>query len=146
MRLLLILTLLILPVAGCKPKAQKADTTTGSQSTSYQPGAGVAQNVRKAAARTEVKNELNQIKIFIEYAYGPTGKMPPASQTYAALKQEAPSIAKMVDDKVISLVPMPQREGIWAYETAALQSSGQVLFNSSIDMMDAATLKQKLGQ
>ena len=146
MRLLLILTLLILSAAGCEPKAKKAGTPVGPQSTSYQPGAGVAQNVRKAAARTEVKNELHQTRLFIDIAFTSSGKMPTSQETYAALKQEDPKTAKMIDDKLITLVPMPQREGIWAYETAALQSSGQVLFNNNIDQMDAAELKQKLGQ
>ena len=146
MRLFLILALMLLPVAGCKKKAKKAEPETGSSSTSYQAGGGAVQNVRNAARRIEVKNELAQIRTFIEYAYSSTGKMPSAQETYAALQKEAPKIAKMIDDKIISLAPTQQREGIWAYETAALQSSGQVLSNQGIEQLDAATLKQKLGQ
>lgn len=144
MRLFLILTLLILPVAGCQKKAKKGDSEPRSSSTSYEAGAGVAQNVRKAAVRTQVKNELHQIRLFIENASVVSGKMPSPQETYAALKQEAPQIAKMIDDKVITLVVARQREGVWAYETAALESSGQVLTNSGVEQMDAADLKQKL--
>jgi hypothetical protein len=143
---------------GCKKKAKtttpttsatnRADSATGTpqpQGTNYQPGAGVVHNVAQAAKRLEVKNDLQQMRIFIENASLASGRMPSAQETYQALKKEAPKIAKLIDDRVITLNPARTREEVWAYETAALQSGGQVLTSQGVEQMDAETLKQRLG-
>jgi hypothetical protein len=142
---------------GCQKKAKTTKTTSATnsatnadapqpQGTNYQPGAGVVHNVAQAAKRLEVKNDLQQMRIFIENASLASGRMPSAQETYQALKKEAPKIAKLIDDKVITLNPARTREEVWAYETAALQSGGQVLTSQGVERMDAQTLKRRLGQ
>jgi hypothetical protein len=143
---------------GCKKKAKTTTIPTTSatnradsapwappQGTNYQPGAGVVHNVASAANRLEVKNDLQQMRIFIENASLASGRMPSAQETYQALKKEAPKIAKLIDDRVITLNAARTREEVWAYETAALQSGGQVLTSQGVEQMDAETLKQRLG-
>jgi hypothetical protein len=107
---------------------------------------GAAQAIRKAAQRTVTMHDLNSIRIFIENASLASGQMPSVQETYQALQKEAPHLAKLVDEKVLTLHPARTREEVWAYETAALQSGGQVLTSQGVERMDAATLKRRLGQ
>lgn len=145
-------------LSGCeKPKKAKPTTPAtetapapapsgGGGGTGYQSGAGVAQNVRNAARRTVVMNDLNQIRLYIETASLASGVMPSANDTYAALKKEAPAIATLIDEKAITLHPARTRAEVWAYETAALTSGGLVCTSSGVERMEAAVLKQRLGQ
>ena len=109
-------------------------------------GGGAVMGSVKAAKRTATMNDMAQIRIFIENASATTGKMPTVQETYDALKQEAPTIAKLIDEKVIVLNPARTREEIWAYEASALTNGGVVLSGSGVERMDAAMLKQRLGR
>jgi hypothetical protein len=160
MRVLLcaLLPVCVVFALGCKKQAKTTKSTTTSatnsansasgtpQGTNYQPGAGVVHNVAQAARRTEVKNDLHQIHIFIEGASAASGQMPSPRETYQSLKKDAPKIAKLIDDRIITLNAARTREDVWAYETAALQNGGQVLTSQGVQQMDAQTLKRRLGQ
>jgi hypothetical protein len=103
-------------------------------------------NTLNAAKRIDVTNDLQQIRVYIEDASLASGRMPSVQETYQSLKQAAPKIAKLIDEKVITLNPARTREDVWAYETAALQNGGMVRTSQGVERMDAPTLKQKLGQ
>jgi hypothetical protein len=149
-------------LTGSKSAPTTAATPTGDPVVTPGPGGGVvvsggkaaggggsggaAQAVRKAVKRTATMNDLAQIRVFIENASATTGKMPTVKETYDALKQEAPTIAKLIDEQVIILNPARTREEIWAYEASALTDGGVVLSGSGVERMDAATLKQRLGR
>lgn len=108
-------------------------------------GGGTVQQVRKAAKRAATMNDMAQLRVFIESASLASGRMPTVQETYQALKQEAPNLAKLIDEQVIVLNPARTREEIWAYEASALTDGGVVLSGSGVERMDAATLKQRLG-
>lgn len=109
-------------------------------------GGGAVQAVRGAARRAVTMNDLQQIRIFIENASLASGQMPSINDTYAALKREAPNIAALIDDRTLTLHPARTREEVWAYETAALQNGGLMLTGQGVERVDAATLRQRLGQ
>jgi hypothetical protein len=152
-RHLTMLTAIVL-IAGCDmAKPAKKSTTTPpavtanpATTTNYQSGAGAVQNVRAAVQRTVTTNDLAQIRIFIENASLASGSMPSVNDTYDALKKEAPKIAQLIDEKVLTLNPAKTREQVWAYETAAYTNGGLVLTSSGVERMDASVLKQKLQQ
>ena len=109
-------------------------------------GGGGVMSGHKAGRRIVTINDLNSIRLFIDSASLASGQMPSVQETYQALQKEAPHIAKLVDEKVLTLHPASSREDVWAYETAALQTGGQVLTSQGVERMDAATLRQRLGQ
>jgi hypothetical protein len=109
-------------------------------------GGGTVQAIRGAVGRTVTANDLQQIRTFIENASLASGRMPTPQQTLAALKQEAPKIAELVDDGTIVLHNAKTRESVWAYEKKAYDQGGMVLTNQGVERMDAATLRQRLQQ
>jgi hypothetical protein len=109
-------------------------------------GGGAVQAVRGAATRAVTQNDLNQIRIYIENASLASGRMPTPQETYAALQQEAPQIAQLINEGAIVLHYARTREDIWAYERKAYDQGGQVLTSQGVAYMDAATLRQRLGQ
>jgi hypothetical protein len=108
-------------------------------------GGGAVQAVRKAAKRPVDLNDLKQIQLFIDTASGASGTMPTVKETYAAIKQEAPKIAAMIDEGAIVLNPARTREDVWAYQAAALEFEGWVLTSSGVEKMEARTLRTRLG-
>ncbi len=146
MRVLLwaVLTMAAASALGCEKKAKSQ--ATAAQGTNYQPGAGPIVNAYNAARRIDLTNDLQQIRVSIENASLASGRMPSVQETYQALKQEAPKIAKLIDDKVITLNPARTREEVWAYETAALEQGGLMLTSQGVERVDAQTLKQRLGR
>lgn len=109
-------------------------------------GGGAVQAVRGAATRAVSRNDLQNIRIYIENASLASGRMPSPQETLSALRQEAPNIAKQVDEGIIVLHPARSREGIWAYERKAYDQGGLVLTSSGVEQMDATTLRQRLNQ
>ena len=158
-----ILTAAVFAVAlagGCETKKKSKPTTKttepdrssagssggGGGGSSSGGSGGAAQAVRAAPQRTVTQNDLTQIRTFIEYASGSTGQMPAYNDTYAAIKKEAPAIAKKIDDGWIVLNNARSREEIWAYEADAVNNGGWVCSSNGVERMDAQTLKQRLGK
>ncbi len=164
--LLLIAAAGVVLSAGCEKKKKTAPTnpaTGKTDDTTVTPGpgggvvvggggaaggggGGAVQAVRGAVQRTVTMNDLNQIRIFIENASLASGRMPSVQETYQALKQEAPNLAKLIDEGTITLHPARTREEVWAYETAALEKGGLMLTSQGVERVDAQTLKQRLGR
>lgn len=104
-----------------------------------QPAAGPAPNV--------TKQDMEEIRLYIDNASGVSGQVPTPQQTFAALKQAAsPQTVDLVQKGAITLVPARAREGIWAYETAALQRGGLVTGSNGTETLTAAELRRRLGQ
>jgi hypothetical protein len=161
----LALAVALAALAGCDlPKPQKKSTATPPPATEGIGAAGGTatspaattpppqsstsgnQTPRSAAKRVATMNDLTQIRIFIENASLASGKMPSVNETYAAVKQAAPTIAQLIDEKVITLHAATNREQVWAYETAAYQVGGMVVTSSGVERMTAAQLQQRLKQ
>lgn len=130
-----------------EPERSSAGSSSGGGGGGSSSGGsgGAAQAVRAAPQRIVTQNDLNQIRTFIEYASGATGQMPAYNDTYAAIKKEAPAIAKKIDDGWIVLNNARNREDIWAYEADAVNNGGWICSSSGVERMDAQTLKQRLG-
>ena len=162
MRIFVIAICVAVSLAGCKKKVAPvanapASTAPANATVVAAPGGvvvnagvggggGAVQAVRGAVRRTVTMNDLQQIRIFIDNASLASGRMPSTQMTYAALKQEAPNIATLIDEGVLTLNNATTREQVWAYETDALKQGGQVLTGSGVERMDADTLAQRLRQ
>ncbi|HEX4612659.1 MAG TPA: hypothetical protein VH092_30975 [Urbifossiella sp.] len=103
------------------------------------PAAAVAANV--------TRQDLEEIRIFIDNASGVSGQLPTPQQTLAALKQAgSPQTVDLVEKKAITLTGARAREGIWAYETAALQRGGLVCGSNGTETLTADALRRQLGR
>ena len=141
---------------GCETKKKAKPTTKatepdrssggGGGGSSSGGSGGAVQAVRGAVKRIVDQNDLRNIHLFIENASGASGRMPSQNETYAAIQKEAPTLAKKIDDGIITLCNPRTREEIWAYETDALQKGGWVCSSSGVERMEAETLKQRLGK
>lgn len=149
---------LALGMAGCKPKDEGYEPPTTQpapppappkadpRNTSYQPGAGAVQNVRQAARRTVVINDMQQLGLFIELAYSETGKMPDAAQIKETLKRDAPKIAAAVEEGAIILTGTTSHQGLWAYEVDAEKRGGIGLATGAAQRMTADEVQGLLSQ
>jgi hypothetical protein len=167
MRLLTAVALITLVTAsGCKKKtpasaAPVAQQNGGAMAVAPGPGGGVVagapgvaegggggavQAVRGAVARVVNLEDMKQIHIYIENASGASGRMPSQQETLAALMQEAPKIAELVNDGTIVLHNARTREEVWAYEKKALDQSGWVVTSNGVERMESAALRQRLGR
>ncbi len=160
MRIFVMAICVAVSLAGCKKKVTPVTPAPSSSAPATVvapgPGGGVVVNagggggavqaVRGAVRRTVTINDLQQIRIFIDNASLASGRMPSTQMTYSALKQEAPNIATLIDDGVLTLNDATTREQVWAYETDALKQGGQVLTGSGVERMDAESLAQRLRQ
>src|SRR5205085_12137155 len=109
-------------------------------------GGGAVEAVRGAVARAVTQNDLKNIQIYIENASGASGRMPSPQETLAALQKEDPKTAQLVTEGAIVLHNARTREDVWAYEKKAATEGGLVLTSQGIERMDAAALRQRLGQ
>jgi len=117
----------------------------GGGSTTVQPGSGgVVQNVRNAVRRTVSLNEFNNLKLFIETASVASGEMPPPALIVESIGRDLPNLTAAIQEGSVVLTGIRQREGVWAYEKAALENNGVVLSNNGVERMNAAQLKQML--
>lgn len=99
-----------------------------------------------AAALPVGQKDLEDVRIFIDNASGVSGQVPPPQQTLAALQQAGSPAAALVQKGAITLVPARGREGIWAYETAALQRGGLATGSNGTETLTAAELRRRLGR
>jgi hypothetical protein len=106
------------------------------------------QGVRAAVNRTVARNELENLRLFLDTASGPTGQLPTPAEVSQSLQKEAPQTWRMVQDGKVLLTGIRNREGIWAY-TADPQTPGGdhlVVTNSGIEQMNGAVMRQRLQQ
>lgn len=110
-------------------------------------GGGAVQAVRGAATRAVALNDMENIKIYIEYAYGASGKMPSAQEIIAAIAREAPTTHKLLQEQAIFLSGTNNRSHIFAW--TAYPTAGNIHFvltANGVERMDGQTLKQRLEQ
>lgn len=97
------------------------------------------------AAATVTRQDMEDVRIYIDNASGVSGQMPTPQVTYGALQQASPKTAALVYSRAITLVPARTREGVWAYETAALQRGGLVTGSNGTETVTADELRRRLG-
>jgi hypothetical protein len=97
-------------------------------------------------AATVTRQDMEDIRIFIDNASGATGQMPSAQLVHDALVQAGSPAAGLVKNGAIVLTGTRNREGVWAYEAKALQQGGMVAGANGVEVVSAADLKQRLGR
>jgi hypothetical protein len=90
------------------------------------------------------RQDLEDVRIFIDNASGASGQMPPPVQVLAALQQAQSPAAGLVQKGAIVLTGARTREAVWAYEAAALQRGGLAAGPNGVETLTAAALKQRL--
>jgi hypothetical protein len=108
---------------------------------------GAAQAVRQAAVRTVNRNELNNIRLFIDTASA-VGQMPTRQEIMQSLQRDAQATYKLVEEGVIILTGTRSRENIWAYTYNPQTAAGEhlVVTASGIEQITTQRLTQMLKQ
>jgi hypothetical protein len=91
------------------------------------------------------QQDMEDVRIFIDNASGASGQMPTPQLTYGALQQGSPKTAALVQKGAIILTGARTREGIWAYEAAALQRGGLATGSNGTETLTADALRRRLG-
>jgi hypothetical protein len=99
-----------------------------------------------AAAATVTRQDLEAVRVFIDNASGVSGQMPAPQQVLAALQQAGTPTAALVRGGAVTLTGARTREGVWAYETAALQRGGWACGANGTETVTAADLRRQLGR
>jgi len=95
-------------------------------------GGGTIQAVRKAARRTQARNELQQLGLFIEQMRDPFGKMPPREQILQELRQGYPQLYQAIQEGSYILTGTTDGSGVWAYEVEADIRPGLALIGGRV--------------
>lgn len=124
--------------------ARQPKTPTSSRpNTTPAPGQPSAAPAAPAAAVG--KQDMEDIRIYVDNRSGASGQMPTVQEVYAALTQAQSPAATLVYKQAITLTGAKTREGIWAFETAALQRGGLVCGSNGTETVTADDLKRRLG-
>jgi hypothetical protein len=97
-----------------------------------------------AAKKAVALADMRDLQIFIHDASLASGKMPTPGEIYNALVAARSPCAEHVTAGSIILTGAKEREGVWAYETAALTNGGLVVSHNGVEKLSAAELKQRL--
>lgn len=154
MRRVLLAVLASAPLAGCGKKEAKAPAdapappavAVNPANTNFQPGAGAVQNIRQAARRTNALNELRTLGQLVELMYTETWRMPTAEQITASVKQDAPAVAKGIEEGVYILTGTTDHAGVWAYEVDADKVGGILLLGPTPTRATAEEAQQHLAK
>ncbi|GIW84892.1 MAG: hypothetical protein WHU94_04845 [Thermogemmata sp.] len=82
-------------------------------------GGGAIQAVRKAARRTQARNELHNLGLLIEQMRDPFGKMPTREQILQELQRSYPQLYQAIQEGSYILTGTTDGSGVWAYEVEA---------------------------
>lgn len=140
-RLLLFVALIVVVSGGCKKKADDGPYSGGGNPTGY----GAEQGVRGAVKRVVTAAELHDLHLMLNTAKGASGRVPTAQETWSLLNQPDGNrqLVKLIQDKVITLVPNPQDEGLWAYGTEAPTEGGWILTHDGPERVTAADFRAR---
>src|SRR5262245_39452156 len=139
-RILLIALIVSLPItAGCRRNSSTTTTSDPDDNMTTQ------QRVRRAVpavGRVVGQNDLSQLQLYINQFHSENNRYP-KSVDELGIAREAPHIAKAIQSGEIVLTG--GKNGIIAYQKAALEERGSVITDQGIVTMTAAELRQKLG-
>jgi hypothetical protein len=99
-----------------------------------------------AAALPVGQKDMEDVRLFIDTFSGASGQMPTPQQVSAALQQSGSPAAALVEKRAITLTGARTREGVWAYEAAAVQRGGLVASANGTETLTAAELRRRLGR
>jgi len=141
-RSLLFVALTVVVSGGCKKKSDDEGQYSGGGNPTVM---GAEQAVRGAVNRVVTAAELHDLHLFLNNAKGASGRVPTSQETIAALGQPDGNrqLSKLIQDKVITLVPNPQDEGLWAYGTEVPAEGGWILTHSGAERVTAADFKAR---
>jgi hypothetical protein len=95
-------------------------------------GGGAIQAVRKAARRTQARNELHNLGLFIEQMRDPFGKMPTREQILQELPRSYPQVYQAIQEGSYILTGTTDGSGVWAYEVEADIRPGLALIGGRV--------------
>ncbi len=138
---------------GCKDDAPKAKTAatpaakstepaapSGGGNTNYVSGGGAVQNVRQAAKRVDVMNEMKGLGLTITQMEITNGRMPTKADIVAEVRSDA-KLSKLIADGTILLTGASSRSGLWAYEVDADTKGGIGLVGGTPNRYSADEIK-----
>ncbi len=106
---------------------------------------GAVQAVRKAVGRSVDQKSLKDLQLFMNQASLANGRMPAPQEILQAIQRDLPKVAAAIRDGTLVLPPVRRgREGVWAYEKAAMTQGGQVLTSSGIQRLTPQQLLEQL--
>jgi hypothetical protein len=91
------------------------------------------------------KQDMEDVRIFIDNISA-GGTMPAPPQIIAALQQAMSPAHGLIQKGAIILTGVRTREGVWAYETAALQRGGLACGPGGVETLTAVELRRRLGR
>lgn len=92
------------------------------------------------------QKDMEDVRLLIDTASGASGRMPTPQQVAAFLQQGGSPAFELVQKKAITLTGATTREGVWAYETAAVQRGGLAASANGTETLTAAELRRRLGR
>jgi hypothetical protein len=139
---LLFVALTVVVSGGCKKKSDDGGQYSGGGNPTPE---GAAQAVRGAVKRVVTAAELHDLHLMLNTAKGASGRVPTSQETWTLLNQPDGNrqLAKLIQDKVITLVPNPQEEGLWAYGTEVPTEGGWILTHTGAERVTAADFKAR---
>ena len=144
-RSLLFVALTVVVSGGCKKKSSddEGQYSGGGNPTGY----GAQQAVRGAVNRVVTQAELHDLHLFMNTVKGASGRVPTSQETWDALSRPDGNrkLVQLIQDKVITLVPSPQEEGLWAYGTEVPTSGGMILTHSGVERVTAQDFNARFG-
>ena len=145
-RSLLFVALTVVVSGGCK-KYRSNDDSSAPQGNSGGGGFGAEQAVRGAVKRVVTAAELHDLHLMLNTAKGASGRVPTAEETWNLLNQPDGNrqLVKLIQDKVITLVPNPQDEGLWAYGTEVPTEGGWILTHNGAERVTAQDFNARYG-
>ena len=133
-----IVLVLLVALSGCKPRPRPPTTTKAED-----PVVSMVQGVNRAVKRHVTLVEMHDLHLFIETAYGASGKMPTKEFIFDAMKKENPKLFQMLQDGTIILTELQTHEGVWAYDKDARTQGGIVLTHNGASRMTLEEVKQQ---
>jgi hypothetical protein len=145
-RVLLFVALTVVVSGGCR---KRGSDDPGQYSGGGNPtGYGAEQAVRGAVKRTVTAAELHDLHLMLNTAKGASGRVPTSQETWNLLNQPDGNrqLAKLIQDQVITLVPNPQDEGLWAYGTEVPTEGGWILTHNGAERVTAQDFNARYGR
>jgi hypothetical protein len=136
----LIALMFVLVLTGCK-RGPRPPTSPKAED----PVVAAVQGVNRAVKRSVTLQEMHDLHLTIEQAYGEMGMMPTKEFVLDLEKKENRKLYTMLQDGLIVLTGTKVHESVWAYEKDAPTAGGYILSHNGPErLMSAEEVKLRL--
>jgi hypothetical protein len=133
------------PYFAAMPKPPTAPAPAPPQPAAPPGRPGSSSSSAPAANVTVSKQDMEDIRTFVDNASGASGQMPSPQLIYTALVQSGSPAAKLVEARAIILTGAQVRESVWAYEVKAATQGGMIVTQNGVETVTAAEVKRRVG-